>query len=262
MMLFNPAPTVRAATLVRQIEAFVHNTVVAYEKDPRLGGHGPSDDLVQELRDKARAAGLMTPHILADGSHLTQRETAAVLRASGHSPLGPVALNTMAPDEGNMFLIGKVANGAQKRQFLEPLVAGRARSAFLMTEPAEDGGAGSDPGMLRTTATPVGGGWTVNGRKAFITGFQGASVGIIMARTENAATMFLVGLPNPAIRIERVLDTIDASMPGGHSVITIDDLHVGPAAVIGEVDQGFQYAQVRLAPPRTMLVPARPSEKP
>ena len=250
MMLFNPAPTVRAATLVRQIEAFVHNTVVAYEKDPRLGGHGPSDDLVQELRDKARAAGLMTPHILADGSHLTQRETAAVLRASGHSPLGPVALNTMAPDEGNMFLIGKVANAAQKRQFLEPLVAGRARSAFLMTEPAEDGGAGSDPGMLRTTATPVGGGWTVNGRKAFITGFQGASVGIIMARTENAATMFLVGLPNPAIRIERVLDTIDASMPGGHSVITIDDLHVGPAAVIGEVDQGFQYAQVRLAPAR------------
>src|SRR3546814_3493230 len=84
----------------------------------------------------------MTPHIVADGSHLSQRETAIVLKKSGLSPLGPVAVNTMAPDEGNMYLIGKIGTAEHKRRFLEQMVAGEARSAFFMTEPAEEGGAG------------------------------------------------------------------------------------------------------------------------
>lgn len=250
MSLFGPAPSVRSADLARNVAAFVRDTIVPFETDPRLGAHGPSEELVELLRDKVRAAGLMTPHILADGSHLTQRETAVVLRASGYSPLGPVALNTMAPDEGNMFLMGKVATTAQQQKFLAPVVTGRTRSAFFMTEPAQDGGAGSDPGMLQTTATPTDDGWVINGRKTFITGAQGARVGIVMARTGEAATMFLVSLPDPAVRIERVLDTIDSSMPGGHSVIAIENLHVGPEAVLGAVDEGFRYAQVRLAPAR------------
>src|SRR3546814_4173567 len=82
----------------------------------------------------------MTPHIVADGSHLSQRETAIVLKKSGLSPLGPVAVNTMAPDEGNMYLIGKIGTAEHKRRFLEQMVAGEARSAFFMTEPAEEGG--------------------------------------------------------------------------------------------------------------------------
>ena len=83
--------------LACRVETFVRGTIVPYERDPRCGEHGPNDTLIDEMRNKARAAGLMTPHIRADGSHLTQRETAAVLRASGLSMLGPVALNTMAP---------------------------------------------------------------------------------------------------------------------------------------------------------------------
>src|SRR3546814_2595265 len=85
---------------------------------------GPTEELLQELRAKARAAGLMTPHIVADGSHLSQRETAIVLKKSGLSPLGPVAVNTMAPDEGNMYLIGKIGTAEHTRRFLEQMVAG------------------------------------------------------------------------------------------------------------------------------------------
>jgi acyl-CoA dehydrogenase len=88
----------------------------------------------------------------------------------------------------------------------------------------------------------------------FITGAEGASVGIVMARTgegEHAkATMFLVDLPHPAVRIERVLDTIDSSMPGGHAQVLIDDLVLGDEHVLGEADEGFRYAQVRLSPAR------------
>ncbi len=204
---------------------------------------------------RARAGVLvLTPHILPDGSHLTQLETAAVLKRSGLSPLGPIAVNTAAPDEGNMYLLGKIGTATQKERFLAPLVTGAARSAFFMTEPAMEGGAGSDPSMLRTTARRDGGDWVIDGRKAFITGAEGASVGIVMARSNSdekvAATMFLVDLPHPAIRIERILDTIDSSMPGGHAVVRIDGLRIPGDQVLGEVDEGFRYAQVRLSPAR------------
>ncbi len=224
--------------------------IVPYEHDQRQTAHGPDASLVDEMRAKARAAGLMTPHILPDGTHLTQRETAMVLKASGLSPLGPIALNTMAPDEGNMFLLGKVATPEQKKHYLAPLVSGEARSAFFMTEPADENGAGSDPSMMRTLCERDGAGWVINGRKTLITGAQGARVGIVMARAEEGASMFLVDLPDPAIRIERVLDTMDNSMPGGHSVVAIENLRVSGDQLLGTIGEGFRYAQVRLSPAR------------
>lgn len=251
----SPAPTERSREIGERVERFVRDVVAGYEHDERRDSHGPTDALLYEMRGLARDAGVLTPHILPDGDHLTQRETAFVLRKSGLSPLGPLACNTMAPDEGNMFLLGKVATAAQKEHFLAPLVSGEARSAFLMTEPAADGGAGSDPSLMQTTAVPSGNGWTINGRKAFITGYAGAKVGIVMARTSAEgepvkATMFLVDLPHPAIAIDRVLDTIDSSMPGGHSVLTIKGLQVDGDAILGAADEGFRYAQVRLSPAR------------
>ena len=240
----------KAAEIAARVEAFVRDVVVPYEKDPRCGDHGPTDELVVELRQKARAAGVLTPHILADGSHLSQRETATVLKASGLSPLGPVAVNTMAPDEGNMYLLGKVGSPEMKERFLKPMVEGRARSAFFMTEPAGEGGAGSDPSMMQTTAVQDGNHWVVNGRKTFITGAQGAKVGIVMAKSAAGACMFVVELPDPAIRIDRVIDTIDSSMPGGHAMVTIDNLRVPADQMLGEDGAGFNYAQVRLSPAR------------
>lgn len=240
-----------ALDLAAKVEAFVREIVVPYERDPRRDHHDcPTDELVSEMKEKARAAGLLTPHILPDGSHLTQQETAIVLRATGLSPLGPLALNTAAPDEGNMYLLGKVGSPEIKERFLKPLVEGRARSAFFMTEPAAEGGAGSDPSMMRTTCHLDGNHWVINGRKAFITGADGAGVGIVMAKADEGACMFLVDLPDPAIRIEHVPNTLDSSMPGGHAVVMIDNLRVPADQMLGSAGEGFTYAQIRLAPAR------------
>jgi acyl-CoA dehydrogenase len=241
-------------TLARRVEEFVRRVVIPYEQSPLRDRHGPTDELVVELRQKAREAGVLTPHIRPGGNHLSQRDTAMVLKKTGLSPLGPLACNTMAPDEGNMYLLGKIATPAQRNHFLEPLIAGAVRSAFLMTEPADENGAGSDPSMMKTTARRDGQHWVINGRKTFITGYRGAKVGILMANTGTpdriASTMFLVDLPDPAIVVERVLDTIDSSMPGGHSVLSIKDLRVPAEQILGEADEGFRYAQIRLSPAR------------
>jgi acyl-CoA dehydrogenase len=202
------------------------------------------------LRTQARRAGLLAPQVGEQwgGYGLCHREIATVLRASGYSMLGPIAMNCMAPDEGNMHLLERVATDAQKQRFLKPLAAGEVRSAFLMTEP--DGGAGSDPSMLQTTARQDGREWVISGRKWLITGAQGAAFGIIMARTGDGATMFLADMTTSGIVIERVLNTIDESMPGGHAIVRLDDVRVRAEAVLGAVHEGFKYAQVRLAPAR------------
>jgi acyl-CoA dehydrogenase len=245
-----------AHDMAGKVEAFVRETIVPYERDSRRDHHGaPTDELMMEMRALAREAGVLTPHIMADGSHLTQRETAVVLIKSGLSPLGPLACNTMAPDEGNMYLIGHVGSPELKERFLKPLVEGKGRSAFFMTEPADWGGAGSDPSMMKTTCRKDGNQWVINGRKTFITGAQGAMVGIVMAAsdeedTRGGACMFLIDLPDEAIRIDEVPNTIDSSMPGGHATLTIENLRVHASQMLGEPGEGFRYAQIRLSPAR------------
>ncbi|ODU70130.1 MAG: acyl-CoA dehydrogenase [Novosphingobium sp. SCN 66-18] len=245
-----------ALDMAAKVEAFVRETVVPYEQDPRRDHHGaPTDELVMELREKARAAGVLTPHIRPDGSHFNQRETAVILIKSGLSPLGMLACNTQAPDEGNIYLLGHVGSADLKARFLAPLVEGRVRSAFFMTEPSDEGGAGSDPSMMQTTCRRDGNHWVVNGRKAFITGAEGAKVGIVMAKSvdpdsQGGACMFLVDLPDPAIRIDHVPNTIDSSMPGGHATVTIDNLRIPADQMLGDAGEGFKYAQVRLSPAR------------
>jgi acyl-CoA dehydrogenase len=233
----------RELDLAARVEAFVRDVVIPYENDPRIEHHGPSDDLRIELQAKAREAGLLTPQI-----GLTHAETATVFRAAGYSLLGPVALNCMAPDEGNMHLLEKVATPEQKARFLAPLLAGETRSAFLMTEP--EPGAGADPSMLLTKAAPDGNGWSISGDKWLITGAVGAAFGIVMAKTGDQATMFLIDMNAPGVEIVRVLDTIDRTMPGGHAIMRLTDVKVTAEDVLGEVGEGFRYAQVRLAPAR------------
>ncbi len=240
----------RTAEIAAQVEAFVRNVVIPYETDPRRDRHGIYEEMVQELKEKARAAGVLTPHILPDGSHMTQRETATVLKKSGLSPLGPIAVNTTAPDEGNMYLLSKVGSPELKARFLKPLVDGRCRSAFFMTEPADEGGAGSDPMMMKTECHMDGNHWVINGRKKFITGYEGAKIGIVMAKSTEGACMFMIDLPDAAISIDRMLDTIDDGSPGGHSELTITNLRVPADQMLGMSGEGFKYAQVRLSPAR------------
>lgn len=232
----------RELELETRTRQFIRDIVIPYESDPRLAA-GVSDALVQELRGHARAAGLLTAQ-----RGLTHRETATVLRASGYSLLGPLAMNCAAPDEGNMHMLELIATPEQKARFLEPLLAGEIRSSFFMTEPD---GAGSDPEMLSTRAVEQGDHWVINGRKWFITGAEGAAFGIVMARTApQQATMFLVPLPDPNIRLERVMHTVDHSQPGGHGIFTLHDVRVPRSMILGAPHEGFKYAQLRLAPAR------------
>jgi acyl-CoA dehydrogenase len=153
-----------------------------------------------------------------------------------------------------MHMLEVVASDEQKEKYLRPLAAGEVRSAFSMTEP--DGGAGSDPTMLKTTAREDGDGYVINGRKWLVTGVDGAAYHIIMARTFDArgedvgATMFLADADLPGIENVRVLETMDSNLTGGHSVVDYHDLRLARADVLGEVGKGFRYAQVRLAPAR------------
>jgi acyl-CoA dehydrogenase len=230
---------------------FVADEVIPYERDARQTPHGPTEDLRQELIARARRVGLLTPHASHElgGLGLSHVAKAVVFEEAGYSPLGPIALNIHAPDEGNIHLMEIVATPAQKVRWLKPLVEGHTRSCFCMTEPAP--GAGSDPSMLQTTAVRDGDHYVINGLKWFITGAEGAAFAIIMARLEDGrATMFLSDMDVPGIVLERQMDSLDSCFVGGHGVVRFDNLRVPATDVLGELGRGFQYAQIRLAPAR------------
>jgi acyl-CoA dehydrogenase len=208
------------------------------------------DGLRVRLQSIARERGLLTPHGPKDlgGLGLSMTERAPVFEEAGYSLFGPMAINVNAPDEGNIHLLDHVGTPTQRERYLRPLVAGEWRSAFAMTEPAP--GAGSDPEAIATEATKVDGGWLINGRKRFITGADGTGFYIVMARTPGGATMFLTAATADGITLDRHLGTMDRSMIGGHCELTFTDLFIADEDVLGEPDQGFRYAQVRLGPAR------------
>jgi alkylation response protein AidB-like acyl-CoA dehydrogenase len=249
MIDFSLTPTL--LDLQARVRRFVAEQVIPLEGDPRQGAHGPDEALRAELVERARRAELLTPHVAPEygGLGLSHVERAVVFEEAGTSLLGPVALNVFAPDEGNMHLLEAVATHDQKERWLKPLAAARIRSCFCMTEPAP--GAGSDPNMLATTAVPDGEHFVISGRKWFITGADGASLAIVMARVPEAgATMFLAPMDAPGIVLERNMDTLDRCFPGGHGVVRFDGLRVHRDDVLGELGQGFRNAQVRLSPAR------------
>ena len=248
------APEQDVADLADRTAAFVREVVIPVEDAHR--GTTYSDALRAELQQAAKDAGLFAPHVSVEyGGHgLDMRGRAAVFEEAGYSLLGPLALNIAAPDEGNMHLLAAIASSRQKERYLRPLASGQVRSCFAMTEPAP--GAGSDPAALSTRATRVRDGWQIDGRKWFITGADGAAYTICMARTSGepgdrgGATMFLVDATNPGMKIVRHIDSLDESLFGGHVEISFEGCVVPEEAVLGEVDRGFDYAQVRLGPAR------------
>jgi acyl-CoA dehydrogenase len=247
-----PAET---AALRDEIRAFVTEEVVPFETDPRLTRHGPDEDLRTELVALARKAGLLTFQAPRKwgGREPSHVEQAVLFEAAGWSTLGPVALNCAAPDEGNMFVLSKVANERQANEFLVPVIEGRQRSVFAMTEP---GGAGSDPAQLATEAIFDGTDYVINGRKWLITGANGARTWIIMARVvpndhgADGPTLFLCDGQSTGIEVERVMNTMDRNYVEGHAVVKFTDLRLPATAVLGEVGQALRYAQLRLTPAR------------
>ncbi|WP_273429660.1 acyl-CoA dehydrogenase family protein [Marinobacter sp.] len=239
------------SALQQKVRAFIQKEIISLEHDAGQTPHGPSEDLRNRLVAKAREAGLLTPHASRDlgGLGLSHVEKAIVFEEAGYSTLGPTALNIHAPDEGNIHLMEVVASDGQKQRWLRPLVEGRTRSCFAMTEPSP--GAGADPSMLQTTAVRDGDHYVINGNKWFITGANGASFVIIMAKMEDgSATMFLSDMDRPEIEVVRTMDALDTCFTGGHGVLRFNNLRVPATDVLGEIGKGFRYAQVRLAPAR------------
>ncbi len=244
-------------SLVRRTQAFIHSEVLpvddAYDGDIEAAG---GDAIREKLQKAAQEAKVFAPHAPSEygGLGLGMVDRAAVFDSAGYSLFGPLALNINAPDEGNVHLLDHVASESQRERFLEPLATGMQRSAFAMTEPSP--GAGSDPTLLATSARKTDGGWLINGHKWFITGADGAAFFIVMARTSGepgqagGATMFLVPAARAGIEVIRHIGTTDRSMLGGHCELTLRQVFVPDDDVLGEVDQGFRYAQVRLGPAR------------
>ena len=215
----------------------------------------------RELSAKAKEAGVFAPVSSAahGGLGLPLREWSPVLQEAGYSPIGPAVLNCMAPDEGNMHMLALIGNEEQKESFLGPLVRGEERSCFAMTEPHP--GAGSDPQALSTVARREGEEWVIEGRKRFISGANDAGIAIIMARTEESvdaegvtrpagATMFLTRTDVPGWRVGAQISTAEKVISGGHPYVHLEGIRLPDSAVLGEVGQGFRYAQVRLGPAR------------
>jgi acyl-CoA dehydrogenase len=243
--------------LTARTRAFIAESVLPVddEHDGDVEAAG-GDVLRASLQAEARRRGLLSPHAPIDcgGLGLGMVERTPVFEAAGYSLFGPMALNINAPDEGNIHLLDHVASAGQRDRYLRPLASGSHRSAFAMTEPAP--GAGSDPTMLATRARRADGGWVIDGSKWFITGADGAAFFIIMARTSGepgspgGATMFLAPASSAGIEVVRHIGTVDKSMIGGHCELRLTNVFVPDEDVLGGVDEGFRYAQVRLGPAR------------
>src|ERR1700758_1481828 len=152
--------------------AFVEAHVLPLERDPQNFSEHENipEARLEPGRAEAEAAGRWAPQSPREfgGMALPIVAWAAMYEEAARSLFGPLALNCMAPDDGNMNLLARVGTPAQKEKWLRPIVGGRRRSSIAMTEPAPGGG--SDPGMSRTRAEKKGDKWVIHGRKWFITG--------------------------------------------------------------------------------------------
>lgn len=248
-------PSERAAAVAARVKDFVRDEIIPLE--PRATEpDGLPAELLDEVRAKARAAGVYGPQLPAEygGLGLDLLECAPVLEAAGRSLIGPLVLNCAAPDEGNMHLLHLVGTAAQQDRYLRPVAEGRVRSCFAMTEPAP--GAGADPTMIETRAEKRGDRWVIDGHKWYATGADGAAFFIVMARTDasvpaaEGCTLFLVDAGAPGMRLARRVEGLTIHTPGGHGELFFEGCEVPEEAVLGQVGKGFKLTQLRLGPAR------------
>jgi acyl-CoA dehydrogenase len=236
--------------------AFVAEHVLPLEADPKSydAHENIALPLLDQVRAKARAVGLWAPQAPQEfgGMGLPVVGWAAMYEEANRSIFGPACFNCAAPDDGNMNVLAKLGTPAQKEKWLRPIVEGKLRSAFAMTEPHP--GAGSDPGMTLTRAERSGDKWRVHGRKWFITGAGVAEHFILIARTSEDArrglTAFLFQRDQPGWEIVRRIGIMGPEEHGGHCELIFDGLEIGDDAVLGAVGDGLRVTQTRLGPAR------------
>ena len=235
---------------------FVEAEILPLEADPEAYDEHDNIrlDLLEDLRAKARAAGLWAPQMprARGGLGLSVTEMAVCYEEAGRGIFAPAAFNCAAPDDGNMILLEKVATEAQKARWLQPIIDGKVRSAFAMTEPSP--GAGSDPSTMLTRAERRGESWVINGRKWFITGADLAQHIILIARTSDhprrGLSAFLVDRDQPGWKILRRIPIMGPEEHGGHCEIAIEDLEVADRDRLMEIGAGLKVTQIRLGTAR------------
>ncbi len=242
--------------LRQRYRAFVAEHILAVERDRENYDEHENIALpvLEQLRAQAKAAGLWAPQMpkARGGQGLPVVGMAACYEEMGRSIFGPAVFNCAAPDDGNMLLLEKVATDAQKARWLQPIIDGRVRSAFVMTEPMP--GAGSDPAAMRTRAEKKGDRWLVRGHKWFITGAGLADHFILIARTADdqrkGLTAFLFDADQPGWQIVRRIPIMGPEEHGGHCELTFDGLEIPDENRLMNVGDGLKVTQIRLGTAR------------
>jgi len=253
-MDFTLAPEIEDIRL--RVRAFIEKEVLPLEKDPENFSDYENipPERLAPVRAKAKAAGLWAPQSPKEfgGMGLPVGAWPAIYEEAARSIFGPLAIHCMAPDDGNMNLVAKVGTPQQKEWFLRPIVEGKVRSSFIMTEPHP--GSGSDPGMMRTRAEKKNDRYVVHGHKWFITGADGAAHFILMARTSDdprrGLTAFLFHKDQPGWRIKRRIPIMGPEEHGGHCELEFDGLEIPFENVLMGEGDGLKATQIRLGPAR------------
>ena len=218
------------------------------------------DRIYAPLQDAVRRQGLWAAHLDPElgGQGYGQVKLGLLHEVLGTSPYAPNAFGCQAPDSGNSEILALAGTPEQKDRYLQPLLAGDLRSAFSMTEPDT---AGSDPTQLRTRAVRDGDDYVISGRKWFTSNASIADFLIVMAvtdpeaRSHQRASMFVVDVDTPGVRILRDVPTMEHPWEafgklGGHADIVYEDVRVGVDQRLGAEGEGFLIAQQRLYPGR------------
>ena len=213
---------------------------------------------LNELRDKVKSIGLWLPQISKEygGLGLTLEQHGEVSEIIGASPYGFYVFNCQAPDAGNMEILIECGSEEQKEQYLQPLLDGKIRSCFAMTEPDF---AGSNPVKMGTVAVRENDHYIINGHKWFASGFDGAEFAIVMLVTDpegndphKKASQIIV--PTKAEGVKFIRNVSIMGHPGGgwesHAEIKFDNVKAPASNVLGEEGEGFAIAQKRLGPGR------------
>jgi len=246
--------------LRRRVIAFMDEHVYPAEKiakeQVRVSDDPHKDPpILVEIRKKAKAESLWNL-FLPDkryGMGLKNHEYAPLCEIMGRSQIGARSFNCNAPDTGNMEILAEFGTEEQKKRWLMPLLEGKTRSCFSMTEPET---AGSDPTLLQSRAVREGDYYVINGHKWFTTGAIGASVAIAMVVTDpNAqphrrASQILVPTDTSGFNIVRAIPANGHVGEGGHCEIIYKDCRVPITNLLGEEGSGFAIAQARLGPGR------------